>query len=219
MEGKITAISPGKRPGSERSNVYLDGKFAFSLDDRVIVKKQLKVGGDIAPADVRMLSGEDHLQSCLNAAFRFLSFRPRSEAEVRERLARHGYTDEDVEAVMPDLRRLNLLDDAAFAEFWKENRNSFKPRSQRMVKLELRRKGVDTEVINQAVSDIDDSENALAAARTRARTIPKADYQVFRNRLGAYLQRRGFSYGVVDKAVKQAWQEAMQEAEKKPNLD
>ena len=90
-----------------------------------------------------------NFQRCLNAAFQFLSYRPRSEAETRERLKQRGYEDEEIEKVVAQLKRLDLLDDAAFAEFWKENRNSFRPRSQRMLKMELRRKGVESEVINE----------------------------------------------------------------------
>jgi regulatory protein len=105
------------------------------------------------------------------------------------------------------LERSGLLDDKAFAEFWKENRNTFRPRGQRLLKLELRRKGVQSPIIEEVTENVDEPENALKAAVARARTIPAGDYQVFRQRLGNYLQRRGFSYRVINTAVKKAWQE------------
>ena len=74
-------------------------------------------------------------------------------------------------------------------------------------KLELRRKGVESEVIQEVVEDIDDTENAYRAAISKARTLPVADYQIFRQKLGGYLQRRGFNYGVINNIVKRAWQE------------
>jgi regulatory protein len=211
LPGKITAIKAGKNPKVQRSNVFLDGKFAFSLDNEVIVKESLKVGRELSLQEVNALTGADLFQRCLNAAFHFLSFRPRSESEIRERLERQGYEAETIDKVVSQLKRLSLVDDTAFATFWKENRNSFRPRSQRMVKLELRRKGLETEVIDEAIEGIDDKENAYRAALVKARTLPAVDFQVFQRRLGGYLQRRGFNYAVINVTVKQIWQEKTQE--------
>jgi regulatory protein len=217
LKKKITAVRGVKNPRIQRSNIYLDGKFAFSLDNEVIVKEKLKVGLALSDAEIELLSRSDTYQRCLNAAFQFLSYRPRSESETRARLKKHGYEDEEIERTVAQLKRLNLLNDTAFAEFWKENRTSFRPRSQRMLKMELKRKGVETEVINEVIEDVDEAENAYRAAMSKARTLPAADYQVFRQRLGGYLQRRGFSYGVISKTVKKAWQERTREAGSAPD--
>jgi len=207
LTSKITAIKAVKNPRLKRSNIYLDGKFAFSLDNEIILKEALRVDRQLSAAEIELLTKSDQFQKCLNAAFRFLSYRPRSEAETKIRLQRRGYTDDEIERVIAQLKRLNLIDDAAFAEFWKENRTSFRPRSQRMLKSELRRKGVETEVIDEAVENIDERENAYRAAMMKARTISAADYQIFRQKLGGYLQRRGFGYGVINSVVKQSWEE------------
>jgi regulatory protein len=207
LNSKITAIKAAKNPRIQRSNIFLDGKFAFSLDNEVILKEALKADRELSPAEIELLTRADHFQKCLNAAFHFLSCRPRSEAETKIRLQRRGYADEEVERVIAQLRRMNLINDTAFAEFWKENRNSFRPRSQRMLKSELKRKGVESEVINDVVENVDEKDNAYRAATAKARTLPVADYQIFRQRLGSYLRRRGFSYRVISNVVKQAWQE------------
>jgi regulatory protein len=207
LNGKITAISAGKNPRVQRSNIFLDGKFAFSLDNEVILKELLKVGRNLTQADVLELTRTDQFQKCLNAAFRFLGYRPRSETEVRQRLQHRGYETRDIEKVVSELKRLDLINDATFAEFWKDNRNSFQPRSQRMVKQELRQKGVETAVIDETIESIDDRENAYKAAAVKARTLPLTDYDIFRHRLGGYLQRRGFNYGVINNIVKQTWEE------------
>jgi regulatory protein len=204
---KITAIRAGKNPGVQRAKVFLDGKFAFSLENEVILRETLKIGRELSQAEIDLLTHADVFQRCLNTAFRFLSYRPRSEVETRARLVKRGFEADEIERVITRLKKLSLLDDAAFAEYWKENRNSFRPRSQKMLKQELRRKGVESEVINEVVEDIDETENAYRAALTRVRTLPVSDYQVFHQRLGGYLQRRGFNYGVINKVVKQTWQE------------
>jgi regulatory protein len=211
LSGKITAISAGRSPRTRRSNIFLDGKFAFSLDNEVIAREKLKVGCELSPDYIRELTGADHFQRCLNAAFNFLSYRPRSEAETRLRLQHRGFESAEIERALSELKRLNLIDDASFAEFWKENRNSFRPRSQRMVKQELRSKGVETAVIDEIVDDIDDSQNAYRVALEKAGKLPLTDYQVFRRKLGSYLQRRGFSYGVINTTVNKVWVEKANE--------
>ena len=95
----------------------------------------------------------------------------------------------------------------AFAQFWKDNRESFSPRSQWLTKLELRRKGVASDIIDQMVDTIDDDDSAYRAVRSKARGLAYSDYQSFRRRLGEYLKRRGFSYGVINNAVERMWQE------------
>ncbi len=207
LRAKITAIKAGKNARVQRSNVFLDGKFAFSLDNEVIVKESLKVGLLLSPDEIKLLTGADRFQRCLNAAFQFLSYRPRSEAETRQRLLRRGYAEDEIDKTVAQLRRLDLINDTAFAEFWKENRNSFRPRSQRMLKMELRRKGVETEVIDGVVEGMDEADSAYRAALDKARVLPVSDYQVFRQRLGGYLQRRGFGYGVINNIIKKVWQE------------
>jgi regulatory protein len=80
-----------------------------------------------------------------------------------------------------------------------------------MIKQELRRKGLETDVIEEAVENIDDSENAYRAALNKARHLPAADFPAFQQKLGGFLQRRGFSYAVAKATVKRLWQEKRQE--------
>ena len=202
---KITAIQIGKSRG-KRVNVSLDGRFAFSLAAEVVLKEGLRVGQELSAADVEALAGSDHFHRCLNAALYCLSYRPRSEFELKERLHRRGFDGDSVGAVLARLREQGLVDDMAFAQFWKDNRESFSPRSQRLTSLELRRRGVAEETIAQVVGVIDDDDSAYRAALSKARSLSLSDYQSFRQRLAGYLKRRGFSYGVINHTVERVWQ-------------
>jgi regulatory protein len=113
-----------------------------------------------------------------------------------------------VDRILDRLQQLELLDDRQFADFWIENRERFSPRSARALGQELRQHGVARETVDE-VSDPDrDEERALAAGRQRLRSVAALDYQAFRARLGGFLLRRGFSYGVVRVAVRTLWQES-----------
>ena len=203
---KITALRIG-RGRNKRVNVFLDGRFALSLEPEVAVKEGLQVGQELSAAQVEILSGSDRRQRCLNSAYRYLGYRPRSESEVRERLHRRGFDGDCTEAVIAKLREQGFVDDVAFARFWKENRESFSPRSQWLTRLELKRKGVGSDVIDRVVDAIDDGDSAYRAALGRARRLPLSDYQSFRRRLGEYLKRRGFGYEVINHTVERLWQE------------
>lgn len=204
--GKITAIRDG-RSRRKRVNVFLDGKFAFSLEAEVAVKESLQVGQELSAHQMGNLTGHDHFHRCLETALRYLSYRPRSESETMERLHRRGFDDSSVEAVIAKLKEQGLVDDMAFARFWKDNRESFSPRSQWLTKLELRQKGVADDIIDQVVETVNDDDSAYRAALSKARSLPLSDYLSFRRRLGGYLKRRGFDYGVINHTVKRMWQE------------
>jgi len=209
---KVTAIRNGKR--GKRVNVYLDEKFAFSLEAEVVVKEDLRTDQALSEGEIEALKKADLFQRCLNAAFHLLSFRPRSQAELRERLHRRGFDGQNVAAVLTKLKEQGLVDDLAFAQFWKDNRESFRPRSQWLTRLELRQKGVAEEIINQVAAQVDDEASAYRAAVAKARRLSTADYNGFRRRLGQYLKRRGFGYGLIKPTVERVWQECGVEGNK-----
>lgn len=202
--GTITALNTGKGR-KKRVNVFIDGKFTFSLGAEVAAQEKLQVEQALSEEQVEMLKKADNLRRCLNAAVHYLSYRPRSEPELRGRLRRRGFDNDSLETVVTRLKELGLVDDAAFAQFWKENRESFSPRSQWLTKLELRQKGVAEEIIDQVVDTIDDEDSAYRAALKKARSLSWTDYQSFRRRLGEHLRRRGFSYRVINNVINRLW--------------
>ena len=209
---KVTAIRSGKR--GKRVNVYLNEKFAFSLEAEVAVKEGLRTERALSEDEIEALKKADLFQRCLTAAVHFLSYRPRSEAELRQRLNRRGFDGDNVAAVLARLKVQGLVDDLAFAQFWKDNRESFRPRSQWLTRLELRQKGVSEEIIEQVATQVDDEDSAYRAALSKARRLPTADYDGFRRRLGQYLKRRGFGYGLIKPTVERVWQECGVEGNK-----
>ena len=117
----ITKLTAGKSR-ENRLNVFLDGKFSFSLLAEVALKEGLQVEQELSAGQVEVLTRSDRYQRCLNAAIRFLGYRPRSEAEVRQRLRRHGFDSDSINKALARLKEQGLVDDTAFARFWKENR-------------------------------------------------------------------------------------------------
>jgi regulatory protein len=127
--------------------------------------------------------------------------------EVRQRLRRRGFDGKVVEEVIFKLKERRLIDDVDFSEYWRNNRLSFSPRSGRLIKLELRQKGVAAETANEVVKDLDDENHVYEAGLRKARRLSGSDYDDFRRRLYDYLRRRGFNYETVKRAVARLWQE------------
>jgi regulatory protein len=139
----------------------------------------------------------------IDTAVRFLARRPRSEYEVRLRLRRAGVDEAAIEATLSQLRQHRLLDDAAFAEYWVEQRRTFRPRGARLLRAELSRLGVGAAVAGEATEVMASSaeEDAYRAAARRAAQLRQLPPAVFRARLGAFLTRRGFDWDTVTRVV------------------
>ena len=205
---KITALKPQKR-NKERLNVYLDDDFAFGLAIEAAVG--LRVGQTLSADEIAALKDEDAFARAKERALRYLGYRPRSSDEVRRNLARKGVEEPLIDRVIAYLEHYNYLDDLAFAEYWVEQRETFKPRGRLALQQELRQKGVDRRTIDQALVDLDEAEAARRAALKRGRRWAHLPYDEFRRKLSGFLQRRGFRYGTARDAVDRAWQEYSEE--------
>jgi regulatory protein len=203
----ITAIEP-QRKDPRRVNLHLDGAFAFGLAG--IVAAWLKVGQELSEERILALQAEDKQESTYQKALHFLSYRPRSSQEVRRNLLGRGCDPALVEATLSRLMQAGLVDDQAFARAWVENRNTFHPRGRSALRIELRRKGLDDETVRAVLDgmEAEDEENlALQAARTQARRYAGLEWQAFRQKLGGFLARRGFSYATLAPVVSKVWEE------------
>jgi regulatory protein len=204
--GIVTAIEPQERRAGRRSNVFLDGRYAFSLTTDLAVQ-ELRVGEPIASDRYAALIAKDQDARAFDAGLRFLGARPRSEREIRDRLARHDFDVQAIDRAIERLRRLKLVDDSAFAEYWIEQRASHRPRGSRLLKQELRQKGVSQDVLLEAIPEDDDPEGAYRAAQRKAGSLRALDERTFKQRLGGFLQRRGYGYETIRPVVARLWHE------------
>lgn len=196
MTGRITALEPQKR-SRDRVNVYLDGAFAFGLAS--FVAANLSVGKQLTDEAIAELKAADGLERAHSRALDYLSYRPRSEAEVREYLLDKAsptgdpFSEDVIEEVLGRLTRAGLVDDAEFAQYWCENRARFRPRGKRMLRYELRQKGVSSYDIDAALDAYDEATAIQKLAREQARRLAHLPPDTARRRLYGRLTRRGFS--------------------------
>ena len=196
MTKVITAITAQKR-NTQRLNISLDGEYAFSLDR--LTAAWLKVGRQLSPEEIASLQEKDEQEVAFNRALRYLSYRARSEAEMRKYLSDKGFSDHVSQTVIDRLKDERLINDPRFAQDWIDNRVSFRPRSQTQLRFELRNKGLSEDLIEDALqeADLDDIELACVAGKKLVGRYARLGWLDFRQKLGAALARRGFSYETV----------------------
>ena len=192
---EITKIKPQKN--KKRVNIYLDGKFAFGLDADNFLKAGLKVGQELTEKQVEDLIFKNEFQKLLDKAYRILSLRPRSEKEVKDYLAKKKATPKVAQKIIAKLKKLNHLNDQEFARWWVEQRSTFRPRGKFGLVAELRQKGVAKEVIDRVIKKVDEMSLARKAAQKKIRSYKRLNPREFREKMTAFLARRGFSWSVI----------------------
>lgn len=200
----VTAIEEQQR--RRRFNVFVDGEFALALEPETIAAAGLRIGMPVTAAVLAELLAADLRKRALYMALQLLSYRPRAEREIRTRLQRRGLPSDVIDVTVAKLRDYGYVDDAAFARAWVESREAGSPRGQRLLRNELRGKGIAVEVAAEATAGVAEDEAARRAAAKKARTLRGLDYPQFRTRLGGYLARRGFGYDVISPIVDELWQ-------------
>lgn len=201
---KITAIEPQKRD-PDRVSIYLDGEYKFDLAR--VVAAWLKIGQELSQEKITSLQAEDVRERAYQQALLFLSYRARSESEIRQNLRKHDIPEDVIEQTLERLRESRLADDQQFARAWVENRNTFRPRSRRALKMELHQKGLSEEVMQSALIGLDEEALAYEAGLKRARRLQALEWDEFRRKLSEFLARRGFPYPVIASVVSRLWNE------------
>jgi regulatory protein len=204
MTRRITALKLQKR-NHQRVNVYLDGEYAFGLAR--ILAAWLAVGTELSDEKIAQLQAEDQREMAYQRALNLISFRPRTEVEIRQNLRRHNMEEETIQYVLERLKDNGLVNDAGFAQIWVDNRAELRPRSRRALAFELKQRGVDSAIIEQTLDKVDDSAMAYQAAHRQAHKIKNYEWREFRLKMLRYLAQRGFAYEDSAEAARRIWEE------------
>lgn len=143
--------------------------------------------------------------SAYDAAVRFLGHRPRSVSEIHRHLRGKKFDDEAVAAAIDKLRAQRYVDDDAFARYWLEQRERFRPRGDRGIRMELAQKGVSRDVIDVVLgerapdADIEQAKKALTRAMTRWATLTAPERK---RKIHTFLAARGFGYGTIEEVIR-----------------
>ena len=205
----VTRLEQQKK-NPHRVNVYLDGEFAFGISRTAA--PWLAEGNQLSQQKINDLQEKDHFEGAYQRAINFLSYRIRSEKEIRQNLTKYEVPEEITEKVIAKLRGASLVNDQEFASLWVENRVQFKPRGKRALSSELFQKGINNEIIEDVLAELDEEELAFACARSRITKYKGLEEKVFQKKLSGLLTRRGFPYHITKDIVGTLWKENEKES-------
>ena len=206
---RVVAQSKTRRHLGARVNVFVDEKFSFAVSADVAFKHGLRPKMALDAEFLALLLREDGETKALTTALNFIGYRARSEQEIRARLEKDEWSEIVIAAVIAKLRANKFLDDAQFAADWVASRSRSKPRGGRLLKQELRHKGVDKEEIENALPDADgEIENAMAALQKIERKLEKWEGRERVQKTIEMMARRGFGYATVKSALQRLEDEA-----------
>lgn len=151
-------------------------------------------------------AGDRELKRAKNTAYRYLTLRPRSRAEVEKKLADRGFPPDIVGSVIDHLLRLGYLDDLAFARQWAAARVRSRGFGRRRIEQELRNRGIDRELVREALEGLFDEAAEIDIARREAekklRTLSRYEPEVQRRRLAGFLERKGHPPGIIHSVLR-----------------
>jgi regulatory protein len=229
MTDVITALN-GDPHDPNKVHVFVDGRHALVVSLDVAASERLVVGQPCPPGRLERIYAAEQQQQVYELALNFLSYRPRSVREVEQRLRKKGFQPSQIESAVERLSKHGYVNDREFARFWINNRQTFSPRGPRLLRSELRQKGVPSEIVEEilaehkeeqieqaqqaaevaAIYDIQDDEpapgsdeaTALGLARKRIRLLSNLDPLTRKRRLSGFLARRGYDYPTIDSVLR-----------------
>ncbi|MBQ3280259.1 RecX family transcriptional regulator [Candidatus Saccharibacteria bacterium] len=198
---KITDLKQGlKNP--DRVNVFVDEKFAFSLDISQVVDFGIKVGMEISAEDVAEFKKASEFEKLYQRTLEWVLVRPRSIRETNDYLYKKIFEkklDKNyIDRIIEKLKDKKYLDDYKFAEYYVENRFVKKGVSLKRLRMELLKKGISKEIIEEVLADSDRNDE-----EELKKMIAKKRAKYDDEKLTAYLVRQGFQYDLVRELVAQ----------------
>lgn len=195
----ITAITYQKHD-KLRASVFVADEFAFGVNVATIEKFRFRKGDELDAILLEKLKDFDTGVSAKRIATKFLGTRRRTEKEVHEKLRQEKFDNDLIQKVTLDIKQAGLIDDEAFARAFVHDKRITKPVSSRQLSVELRKKGVAKNIIEDVLGEADEEETegdrAMNAATKKWDQLLRreTDERKRKQKLIAFLGSRGFEY-------------------------
>lgn len=204
----ITEITSQKKDPTRR-NIFIDHKFFFGISQELVSQKALKIGQELSDLELEELRQAVQSEKVFAKVLNYLSYRPRSEFEIRIYLSRLKplVNEDEQDSIVEELKRLRYVDDQAFAEWYvRQRREIARKYGQFRIRNELRRLGITEEHMTNAFTLSDQELNEYEIALYQGKKILRRLGTIgdIKNRKKFYdgLGRRGFSGEIINRVIK-----------------
>ncbi len=198
----VTRLVQGKK-NPNRVNLYLDDQFAFALSIDEVAKHGLKKGLELTGSQIESLKDNDDTEYVYAKILNFLSYRPRTVKEVRDRLYKYDVRDvAKQDLLISKLESKGYLDDLAFARWFIDSRNNHRPRSKRYLIAELSGKGIKPAIIQAVSATISDESETILRLLDKKLGAHRDLEASEKQKIMGYLARQGFAWDKITEVVK-----------------
>ena len=199
----ITSIEKQKKKG--RYNIFLNGEFSFGAYEDTILKFALRKGDDLPEEKITEIKDFDEFNYGKTASYRLLSYRQRSEKEIKDKLKEKKISPENIGKVIDKLKDLKFIDDKTFAKNYITDQINKKPAGRTFLKYKLLQKGIDKttseETIKVNYTEEKELNNAVLLVSKYSKKVRGTTEQDKKRKCYQYLLSRGFTYDVASQAL------------------
>lgn len=200
--GKITDIAPQKK-NKKRMSIYIDGSFVCGLEGITVLSRRLQIGDEIDAEELGAIQLESERQTAFEKALKYMTARMHTKKEMRKYLKDKGYLDCVIDEVTDKLIDYGYVDDAKFASMYVDAYR--KKHGASRIKYDLRRLGVASETVEEALEDLDADEQAEEAERLAYKFMRLRDGSgTDREKVCRNLFSKGFSWDLIPGAYRRA---------------
>ncbi|MCX7832625.1 MAG: RecX family transcriptional regulator [Ignavibacteria bacterium] len=202
---KITLIEPQKKSG--RYNIYIDNQYSFGIYEETLVNFGLKKNDELTEKKIKEIKDYDELNFGKKLAYKYLSYKQRTEQELRNKLQNSKISKKNIEKIIRFFREHNFINDESYVKSLIVSEVSKKPKGKKLLKAKLKQKGISEEIINSAISryvseDIEEA-NAKTLLEKYLKKIKKYPLEKQKQKSYRYLISRGFEYDTVSNILKE----------------
>lgn len=199
----ITKISVQKNNKNRYSIFSESGKgeeYAFSVDEDVLIKYQLKKGMELDDLPVSEILYQDDIRKAYNLALHYLAHRMRSEGEVREYLTKKEVAAPTIHEAINRLYKYKFLDDDEFAKAFVRTQMNTTDKGPEVVKIGLKEKGINEKLMDEAIREYPFEKQIEKAEQLANKLIiknRKDSSRILKQKLEQFLIRKGYSFSVI----------------------
>ncbi len=203
----------GREKKDKRFNIFLDEKFALSIGEENLIRLKLKEGQDIQKSTVDKIRKEENNNRLLEKAINYLSYRPRSEKELRDFLIKTISKNDKVKwavalqsqiptIVIGKLKKYGYVNDLDFAKWWIQSRTRANPKGRKVIELELIKKGINRDMVRKLLpprpkTDLELALKVLEKKKNKLKTLKGVEVK---RKIYYYLASRGFDFDIIGEA-------------------
>lgn len=203
MAQVITKITRQKR-NEERYNIFLDEKYAFSVDESIIIQYGLTKGKILDEMVVGEITFDDEVSKAYNRGLSYLSFQMRSEHEIQQKLLKEEYGEAVIAEAIQKLIRIGLLDDQMYSKALADTKKKTSKKGPRAIVQDLKQKGIAPKLQQEMLDDFSEEEQlemALDLAEKKVRQEKNKTPNQVKQKIQEFLMRKGYDYSIIQQVI------------------